>query len=847
MTEEWQNVCDQSVLLYRNQQEILANQQTTHAKLDGLETKVDQLGEKLDKLGQQPTTQAPTADPAPAPKRISNLHRQMFVDRLFVERKSLLKKLYASLRKDKKTAVTQAAAIHGLGGIGKTQLALEYAKQYQSEYDLVWWLKAEEQSTLVVDLASLAVPLGLLEPGQVIEDQHRVAAAVVSELSSPQWNGRWLLIYDNVESQKVLRGHLPSGDGHTIITSRDPDWRGLATPLQVDVMTNTEARKLIKERSGQTDTTAAAAIAGRLGNLPLALEVAAAYCHATSLPLQEYVSLLDEVGLGLLDESQPPDYQAIVSKAWQPSFEKAIAECPHAATLLGILAHVAPDDFPDPLVQDTLGGKQELNAAIKALLKYSLISRRQPNNPPYTSYVSIHRLVQEVVREKLATPAGRESFSANPPPDSGASSPAHDSQRFPELALQVVNGAFPCDSDDVTTWPVCDVLLPHANAVVEHVADERDRGKNNPLTRLLNQLGLYHFGRANHAAAEPLMRRALSIDEPSYGENHPRVAAHLNNLAQLLKATNRLSDAEPLMRRALSIDVASYGENHPNVARDCNNLGQLLQATNRLSEAERLMRRALSIDEASYGENHPSVAIRLNNLAQLLQDTNRLSEAEPLMRRALLIDEASYGENHPNVARDCNNLGQLLQATNRLSEAERLMCRALSIDEASYGENHPNVARDLNNLAQLLKATNHLSEAEPLMRHALSIDEASYGENHPNVAIRLNNLALLLQATNRLSDAEPLMRHALSIDEASYGENHPLVAIHLNNLATLLQDTNRLSEAEPLMRRAFAIFAASLGNQHPNTQTVAENYRVLLQAMGLSEDEIAERVRTAMQ
>jgi tetratricopeptide (TPR) repeat protein len=167
---------------------------------------------------------------------------------------------------------------------------------------------------------------------------------------------------------------------------------------------------------------------------------------------------------------------------------------------------------------------------------------------------------------------------------------------------------------------------------------------------------------ARYSEAEPLYRRALAIDEASYGSDHPSVARDLNNLAELLRATNRLSEAEPLYRRALAIDEASYGPDHPSVAIRLNNLALLLRATNRLSEAEPLFRRALAISEASYGPDHPSVAIRLNNLAELLRDTNWLSEAEPLYRRALAIDEASYGPDHPNVATGLNNLAGLLRA-----------------------------------------------------------------------------------------------------------------------------------------------------------------------------------------
>ncbi len=165
--------------------------------------------------------------------------------------------------------------------------------------------------------------------------------------------------------------------------------------------------------------------------------------------------------------------------------------------------------------------------------------------------------------------------------------------------------------------------------------------------------------------AEPLFRRALAIDEASYGPDHPVVAIRLNNLAGLLHDFNRLVEAEPLFHRALAIDEASYGPDNPDVARDLNNLATLLQATDRLVEAEPLFRRALAIDEASYGPDHPDVAIRLNNLASLLHDTNRLREAEPLFRQCLkiLIEfERRTGHEHPNFRAGVANYRGLLQA-----------------------------------------------------------------------------------------------------------------------------------------------------------------------------------------
>jgi tetratricopeptide (TPR) repeat protein len=243
-----------------------------------------------------------------------------------------------------------------------------------------------------------------------------------------------------------------------------------------------------------------------------------------------------------------------------------------------------------------------------------------------------------------------------------------------------------------------------------------------------NRLGILFYRKAQWNAAEAEFKEAQR-----FVDSEANTATILNNLALLLKDTNRLQEAEPLMRRALAIDEKSYAPEHPNVATDLNNLAQLLQATNRLEEAESLMRRALAIDEKSYGPEHPNVATDLNNLAQLLQATNRLEEAEPLMRRALAIDEKSYGPEHPNVAIRLNNLAGLLQATNRLEEAEPLMRRDLIIFlkfTRSTGHLHPHVKAALGHYRGILKAMS-LGEEEIARRVAevgkeAGLDEQSY-------------------------------------------------------------------------------------------------------------------------
>jgi tetratricopeptide (TPR) repeat protein len=315
---------------------------------------------------------------------------------------------------------------------------------------------------------------------------------------------------------------------------------------------------------------------------------------------------------------------------------------------------------------------------ISELASYSMLTRE---NRAFT----VHRMVQEVLRTRIPEERRREWI---------------------ERALRLVNNFSPRGPGDVRTWPVWNVLRPHAAVVVQH-ADEARIAR--PTARLMNQLGEYLIAKGLYDEAELLIRRSLAIEE-AIAPNSPEVAIRLNNLAALLQETNRRAEAEPLIRHALKIDEDSFGPDHPRVAIRLGNLAWLLKMTNRFAEAEPLMRRALKIGEDSFGPNHPDVAIRLNNLAQLLTATNRLAEAKSLMRRALKIDEDSLGPIHPKVARDLNNLAQLLQDTNRLAEAEPLMRRAVEICGASLGQDHPKTRIARRNLESLLA---RMSSEEP--------------------------------------------------------------------------------------------------------------------------------------
>jgi tetratricopeptide (TPR) repeat protein len=669
------------------------------------------------------------APPPPQPSSPPILLPYPTLGTLFKGRDTFLATLRTSLTATPgPTAIT--SAVHGMGGVGKTRAAVEYAWANAGDYTALLLLGAETPDRLNAELAALTGPLRLPEH-TATEDSVKTEAAL-------RWlndNPGWFLILDNIDSAPALAavhrllGRL--GHGHVVLTSRLGHFPTGIQRLDLDILTPEDAASFLLSATPNRVPTAeddaiAQTLATELGQLALALEIAAATIDTRPLSLPAYRTLWQGNRarvIGWADRTLT-GYHHAVAETWQTSIDQLT---PSARILLERLSFLAPEPVPVTLLDVPVPkapAGDDLHAALDGLTDYSLARRSQDGNT-----LLIHRLIMDVTRRDLAR-SGTEKA------------------RLTE-ALAWINAVLVGDPQDVRTWPVFDPLAPHAEAIA---AFADTAGIAHPTTRLMNQIGLLWLNKSLPSRAEPLMRRALAIDEASYGKDHPRVAIDLNNLAQLLQDTNRLADAEPLMRRALAIDEARYGKDHPDVAINLNNLAQLLKATNRLAEAEPLMRRAWAIDEASYGKDHPRVAIRLNNLAQLLKATNRLAEAEPLMRRALAIDEARYGKDHPRVAIQLNNLAQLLQATNRLAEAEPPMRRALAIDEASYGRDHPNVARDLNNLARLLQDTDRLAEAEPLMRRMVAIlltFQSDTGHPHPHRDTVLNNYAILLSEMGR--------------------------------------------------------------------------------------------------
>ncbi len=711
----------------------------------------------------------------------------------FTGREALLEVLQATGHRP--TVLVQTLA--GLGGIGKTQLALEYAYRQAADYDVVWWVRADESAAMVQDLVTLAGKLNL--PEATAQEPAQTVDAVRRWLER---HDRWLLVLDNAEEPAALREVLPRrGGGRVLITSRRRDWSRLADVVVVAAFSASESQRFLDRRGAKGET---AELAAGLGHLPLALEQAAAYVEASGISPERYLELFRTRRRALLELGVPHDHPAPVATTWKISLAQLEDDAPAAVDLLTLAAFRAPDDIPLDLViagadlvpqllASTSGDPVALHGAVAAARRLSLLECRDES-------ISIHRLVQALLRDRCSV---------------------NERRQWAEAALELVNRGYPYKSGDPATWQGSARLLPHAVAACGFAEDLGVAHAT--IGRLLNQTGLYLFSRGELMQALQHFQRALAIDEALHGLNHPDVAVDANNIALVLKDQGDLDGALAHARRALEIGERCHGPGHPKVAIRAKNIALILQDQGDLDGALVHARRALEIDEAAHGPEHPSVARDANTMALILQGQGDLDGALVHARRALRIDEAVYGPGHPAIAKDANNIALILKDQGDLDDARVHARRALEIDEEVYGPEHPAIARDVNNIATILRDQGDLDGALLHARRALAIDEVVFGPQHPSVARDANNIATILKDQGDIDGALVHARRALEIDEVVYGPDHPEVAIDANNIALILKDQGDIGDAHPFLSRALRIFERTYGTEHSRTKAVALN------------------------
>jgi tetratricopeptide (TPR) repeat protein len=644
----------------------------------------------------------------------------------FIGRSTLLNEIRSALTARRKAASTQA--IVGLGGIGKTQLAVEYAYHYASNYKTIWWFRAEETATIATDYVALARALKLHERDK--EDPRVVIQDVRRWLSQ---NINWLLVFDNADKPEDIYDYLPQGrTGHVLITSRHQDWSEVASVLQVPVLARDESINFFLLRTGQLDSKAANELAEELGDLPLALEHASAYINSVRLiSLAEYLDLFRTRREELLKRAKPPlGYQATVATTWEMSFQKVQQKSLAAAELMSLSAFFASDHIPRWLI-----GQEPHQLTLEHFVRTTRVSWGLPENIEKKlslatqKFLKIRRAIQRLFGRRRLPPALTRAVKDKVIFNDAAAAlhryslidindkawlihrlvqdvalerqERDQKKRYAKMAVRLIDDAFPRQVN-AKTWPVCAQLLPHSLAVARHA--EMLNVVPVETSTLLNLVGVYLTETARYAEAKKVLEGALKIDERVFGPNHYRLATSLNNLGALMAEQGDLEEAQRYIERALKVGKKGFGKSVLNMPVRLNNLGAVLTESGNLVGARTCLEQALKMNEKMYGPNHISVAAIADNLGLLLQDIGDLKGARMYVERALKIYNMTYGLDHPDTAVAYNNLGRLLARQGDMAGAKMQAECALRILRKTLGDNHPKTKTTENNLKFLYGA-----------------------------------------------------------------------------------------------------------------------------------------------
>jgi Flp pilus assembly protein TadD len=737
------------------------------------------------------------------PKRLFSVP---FSDENFIGREAELARLDELFNTESKVALT------GIGGVGKTRLAVHYAHQQTQRYPFILWVSASTKTILDDGFANLADKLN----ADPLLKQAEKTAFVKAWLEK---NSDWLLIFDSADNMAemthdVFQALLPASPlGKILFTTQITTKNFTVNCLPITCLDKQAGARFLwqciamDKQPTPEEINDAEAINSQLAGLPLALKQAAAYIETSQCTLPEYLQFYQYYAKELLDpgldeyKQNIPDHELPVFATFKLSFSRLPTE---SQDLLAFCAMLYADSIPEEILTTAFElDAFVLNQRLKPIFCYGLLARNSADK-----ILFLHRLVQRVLQVDMDDT---------------------QKQARAEQAITALNKLLPCDVD-FKHWQLYERLLLSGLACAKWIMDVPISSNN--ASFLLNQIALYLVNaKADYLQTETLYQSSLAILEKSLGEDHLDVVASLNNLAELYKIQGKYTEAAPLFKRSLAIKEKAVGKNDLDIALSLNNLAELYRIQGKYEQAKLSYRRCIMILEKELGKNHSNVAIPLNNLALLYHAQGFYDKAENLLKRSLAIREKNLDKDHPDVADNLNSLAELYRIKGKYTKAESLCQRSLSIYEKAYGKEHPCVANVLGSLALLYKIQRKFEQAEPLYLQSLAIYKKALGNDHPDIAIPLNNLASLYESQSKYDQAESLYQHSLAIREKALGKSHPNVVTPLNNLAGLYQAQGKYREAEPLYQRGLASAEKSLGNDHPNTQTIRNNLEILQTAI----------------
>ncbi len=767
----------------------------------------------------------------------------------FTGREGTLRSVWEVLNNRDTAVLTHA--LHGLSGVGKTQIAAEYGYLYAADYDLVWWIPADEDWMIRRSFASLARRLKLPEAGDVEQTVDNVLDLLRSGTPYPHW----LLIFDNATYSDEFMHYLPTmATGHVLITSRDPRWTEVSGTIEVDVFSERESIRLLTSRNRGVTESEAAELARQLGHLPLALDHAASWQSQTGMTTAEYLTLLRKRRARLLQEGKYGPGTASVAATYQVAFDSLREHSPGAAELLAVCAFLSTQPIAIPMLRRggaaalqppldaTLSDDFELYNAIRDITRFGLARQDVPRRT-----LQLHTVVAGVLQDHLRAQRGDD---------------------VEQIAQAVLGAANPGSPDDQTTWKGHAEIAPHViaagllasenrrsrQAVIDQirylflagdyphsrelagaaVAEWRSRhGADDPLTLI----ACYHLGYLLRIVGDKDEARALNEEtlqrmRATFGETDARTLLVENNAAADLRLLGDFAGARSLDEESLARHRDVFGPEAPETLRLANNLGVDLRLLGRFTEAHALDSNTVVQSAGATGEHSLQTLFCYSNLARDLYGVGRYAAAVDLQRAKLVPLERALPGNHHQVLLAKRNLAISLRKCGDYAGALALADEVRAITSERFGVRHEHSLAATMTYCSTLRVLGRGAEAVPLAEETVSRYQAAFGPGHPFTLAARVNLAIAQRAIGDAAAALRLNEATLSSLEQSLGPLHSYTLCCASSLANDLAALGEHDRARELSERTWQRSQEIRPARHPYALACAVNFAYDLRRTG---------------
>ena len=645
----------------------------------------------------------------------------------FVGRDDLLISLRERLTAGSRAVVQ---ALHGWGGVGKTSLAIEYAHRFAGEYDLVWWIDAEQPELIGDQIATLAVAASVVPAGTATPE---AAAKVKDHLRR---RSRWLLIFDNAVRPDDLREWLPGGEGHVIITSRHRNWAGVAAAIEVDVFTRAESIALLRGQTGMTEQQADE-LADALGDLPLALAQAAGLIASTGISVRLYLTMLSDHALRALEQGRAAGYPVSLAGSISLSLQRLAETDAVALAMVRVCALLAPEPVPvewflNPPPEQRPAALRDADAArlfaAAGVLGELGLARPGPEG------LLLHRLTQAVIADTLTEGERDETAAA--------------------ARALVVGTSERYEESDPRSWPTWQKLLPHILFLDPATsADPHLRWSG-------HEAVWYQFRRGDYLPAQALAERLYSGWRDLLGAEHRDTRVGATDLAVMVRALGDLNKARELEEQVLAVDRRILGDDHPDTLVDANNLANTLNELGDHATARTLLEQTLATCRRVLGDDHPYTLSITHNLATTLSDLGDLTAAHTLLEQTLTTRRRILGDDHPQTLTTAHNLATALSDLGDLTAARNLLEQTLTTRRRILGDDHPDTLSSALALAATLSELGDWETARTWEEWAFAGYRRVLGDDHPDTLRAATNLAVTLRELGDHTAADALKEFA---------------------------------------------------------------------------------------